>query len=349
MVDLRRGELRPIAEVLVRRLRVGQFVDAAVDADRALVGQRALGGVADQYVGQREQRRRGQQKQAAVDQRETHPHRAPLGPHSADEQADRPHGDSSGGGGVFSDAVTGLGNGLDDSRLAEFGPQSADRDLDGVGERIRLLIPHVLEQLLGGHDPPLRGQEHFEHAELLVRQWETPISPVGHALGGVQDQVAVPEHRRVRGLGPPRERADPGDEYGKVEGFGQVVVRAQRQAVHQVLGGGGRGQQQDSALAPGGQQFGAHLVSVHPGQVSVEHNDVVVVDQRMFQTTCPIERNVHRHFRAAQADADRVRHLFVVFDDQHPHGRIPSTFQRTARRNGVLSSLSTGGFARVSF
>ena len=47
------------------------------------------------------------------------------------------------------DPVPAADDRLDQRRLPEFPPQPQDGDRDGVGERICVLVPHLLQELLG--------------------------------------------------------------------------------------------------------------------------------------------------------------------------------------------------------
>src|SRR5947209_2947856 len=71
---------------------------------------------------------------------------------------------------VSADAVSGAGHGGDDRGFAEALAQSRDRNANGVGERVGVLIPGPLQQLFGADDTSFGGDEHFEHGELLAGQ-----------------------------------------------------------------------------------------------------------------------------------------------------------------------------------
>src|SRR5215472_18224007 len=66
-----------------------------------------------------------------------------------------------------SDPVAGLGDRVDDRRVAELAAQPADGDLHRGGERVGHLVPHPLEQFLGRDHPALGGEQQLEHPELL--------------------------------------------------------------------------------------------------------------------------------------------------------------------------------------
>jgi hypothetical protein len=56
------------------------------------------------------------------------------------------------------------------TRVAELAAQRTDRDPDGVGERVRVLVPHLLQQCLRADHVATRREQLFEHPELLRRQ-----------------------------------------------------------------------------------------------------------------------------------------------------------------------------------
>src|SRR5690349_24387245 len=74
------------------------------------------------------------------------------------------------------DAVAGAGHGGDDPWLPEPLSQAGDGDANGVRERVRVLVPGTLEQVLGADDTALGRDEDLEHRELLAGQRD--VAPV---------------------------------------------------------------------------------------------------------------------------------------------------------------------------
>jgi len=62
---------------------------------------------------------------------------------------------------------------------------------------------------------------------------------------------------------------------------------------------------------------------VPPGQVPVEHDHVVVGEQRALQARGAVEGHVDGHLLLPPAHRDRLGQFLVVLDDQNPHGRTP--------------------------
>src|SRR5580704_15911628 len=130
---------------------------------------------------------------------------------------------------------------LDQRRLPEFPPQAQDSDRDGVGERVGVLVPDLLEELLGRHYRAVGRDEHLEHTELLAGQGDGPAGPGDRPAGPVDDQVTPGVHRR-RGGAAAAQGTDPGGQLGEVEGLDQIVVGPQVQPFHPVLDQSGGGE-----------------------------------------------------------------------------------------------------------
>src|SRR5262249_39168953 len=110
-----------------------------------------------------------------------------------------------------------------------------------------------------------------------------------------------------------------GHDHREVERLGQVVVSTYAKPTHQVLHRRRRGEHEHPAAASGGNQLGAYVVAVQAGQVSVEHDHVVVVEQGPLKPGRAVERDVDGHPRLAQPGGDRLGHLLIVFDHKYPH------------------------------
>ena len=83
--------------------------------------------------------------------------------------------------------VSDSGRVLDDLRFSELASQSADRDADGVGERVGVLIPGLLEQSLCAERARAGPEQRFEDSELLGG--EVKLSPI--SSGGAAERVEL--------------------------------------------------------------------------------------------------------------------------------------------------------------
>ena len=190
----------------------------------------------------------------------------------------------------------------------------ADRHLDGGGERVGVLVPDSLEQLLGRDDAAVGAEQVLEHGELLGAERQALPAAAGEAVCGVDAQVAVHERGRQGGAGAAGERPHPRDELGEGERLGQVVVGSEAEAVDAVFDRAGGGEHQDAPVASLGDERAADPIAVHAWQVPVEHEHVVVGERQVRERVVPVERDVDGHALAAQPCGDRVGKLGVILD-----------------------------------
>jgi hypothetical protein len=90
--------------------------------------------------------------------------------------------------------------------------------------------------------------------------------------------------------------------------------------VHRPRGGQHQDPQGVTALG----QRPADVVTVDAGQVTVEHQHVVVVDADPFHRGVTVIGDVDRHRLRAQPLGDHVGKEAFVFDHEYPHAAIAS-------------------------
>src|SRR5690606_9346804 len=176
------------------------------------------------------------------------------------------------------DPVPGAHQGLDDAGLPQLRAQSHHRDPNGGGERIRVLVPHPFQQLLGADHRATRGQQHLQHPELLAGQLDLPPRTTHRSAGRVELQLVGHQQRWLRGRGTATERADPSGQLRERERLGQVVVGAQGEAGHPVLDRATGSEHDHAGELAGSDHLPAQLVTRHARQVPVEHDHVVAGD-----------------------------------------------------------------------
>ena len=148
---------------------------------------------------------------------------------------------------------------------------------------------------------------------------DLPACSKDAVLCGVEHQVRTAKLGRDRGLSAARQRPDAGDQHREVEWLRQVIVRAETEPADQVIDGPGGSQHQHPTSTLAGDELGAELIAVHTRQVAVEHDHLVVIDERACESGGAIECDVHCHTRLPQSERDRLGHLLVVLDHEHPH------------------------------
>src|SRR5215475_12243935 len=70
---------------------------------------------------------------------------------------------------IRTDAIAGTANRVQKRRvesLVDLLPEAADMDVDHIGLRIEMIVPHALEQHGAGHDLASMAHKIFEQAEL---------------------------------------------------------------------------------------------------------------------------------------------------------------------------------------
>ena len=120
----------------------------------------------------------------------------------------------------------------------------------------------------------------------------------------------------------PPQRPHPGDQLSERERLAQVVVGTEPEALDPVGDVGRRGQHQHPHARPGGDEFLAQLVAVHPGEVAIEDDHVVVIDADPLLPGEAVVGDVDRHPLAAQADPYVIGQPLLVLDDQDSHARL---------------------------
>jgi hypothetical protein len=132
----------------------------------------------------------------------------------------------------------------------------------------------------------------------------------------------VLEHGRDARLRTASQGTYPRDQHREVERLGQVVIGAEPEPLYEVLALRRAGQHQHPAAAPGGDEPRAHLIAVNGREVAIEHDHVVIVDERAGQPSPAVESDIDRYPRLAQAGGDRLCQFLVVLDHKHPHSPL---------------------------
>jgi hypothetical protein len=192
------------------------------------------------------------------------------------------------------DAVADPGDGRDDPGFAEALAQGRDRDADGVGERVGVLVPGPFQQVLRADDPALGGEEHLQHRELLAG--ERDVTSVAEHLPAERVEPQAPDlaDRRPGVPAPAVERPQPQDELPQVERLGEVVVGTELEPGRLVVDAVGGGEHEDRDAAARGDDAPGDLVAGRAGDVAVDDRQVVGVDADQFQGGVAVTGDVGR-------------------------------------------------------
>ena len=162
----------------------------------------------------------------------------------------------------------------------------------------------------------MAAQQQRQKVELLGRQVDTLVAPVGAVAAGVQLKVGDPERgRRQVLLAAPQQAANACQQFGKFERLEQVVVGAQVQALDPIREPAVGGQHHDAGrgLRPQALQ---HAPAVELRQVDVEDDQVVGVLAGQVQAVNAGGGAVDDVAVLAQALLQVLGSTDFVFDDQ---------------------------------
>jgi hypothetical protein len=116
---------------------------------------------------------------------------------------------------------------------------------------------------------------------------------------------------------------DARDQFLPVEGFGQVIVGAEAEALELVFRIVEPRQDQDRRVDPGIAQLAQHLVAGHVGQVQVQKDDVVIVKLREIDALLPQVGGIDVQIRVLEHHLDASGRGRIVFDEQNAHLTSP--------------------------
>jgi hypothetical protein len=184
------------------------------------------------------------------------------------------------------------------------------------------MVTRLLQQLFGRDRHAVGAQEFSEGGELLAGQGNVPAVAVHLAAVGVEPDAGALQDRWGGRPDPPAQRHHPGGQFGKSERLGQVVVRAEGESGDPIVDVGRGGEHQDPGRRVRLGDRPADLVAMHDGQVTVEHDHVVVVYADAFQGGTAVVRQVDRVRVTAQPLGHRVSEQGFVLDDQDPHASM---------------------------
>ena len=117
--------------------------------------------------------------------------------------------------------------------------------------------------------------------------------------------------------GPAQHRAHPGDELLEAERLGDVVVAADRESLHLLLGGVAGGQEHDRHVVPVGPEPLHDREPVAVGEHDVEHHEVGAELLRRPQRVGAGAGDLDVEAFVAQGGRDEVGDVRLVVDDEN--------------------------------
>lgn len=209
--------------------------------------------------------------------------------------------------------------------LTELAAQGHHGDAHDVGERVRVLVPRLLQELFRGDDGTLAAQQHLQDGELLGR--ELDFLAVAEHLSAVRVELdaGALQDGRQRHARTASEGTHACRQLAEREGLGQIVVGADLQALDTVADVAGRREHQHAGGHAELDDLAADIVAVHEREVPVEDDHVVVVDADALQGGRTVVHDVDGHGLPAQSGGHRIGEQLLVLDDEYAHVACPSS------------------------
>jgi len=205
--------------------------------------------------------------------------------------------------------------------------QARDVDLDRLHARIGVELEHLLEQRLARHRTADARQQGLQHRQLARGQRQRLAVHRRHAGGGVELEPAQ-AHQRHLVAGAAQQGLDARLQFGELEGFRQIIVGAEVETLHALLGAAARGQHQHrggraavrAALAVA--QAAQHLEAIEAGQRQVEDRQVVALGAQGLVGVVAAAEHVQHEAGLTQRARDPFGEFGVVLDQQQAHRRF---------------------------
>jgi hypothetical protein len=161
----------------------------------------------------------------------------------------------------------------------------------------------------------LRGQRH----RLTVHRHDTALT--------IEDELARPQDRCLWRAAAARHSMDSGNELLEVERLHEVVVRARVQAGNTVLDLVAGRQHDDHQLWIGPHALG-QLHAADSGQHQIEDDELGLEALQLGKRLVTVLGDRDREALVAEADAQEVRNLRLVLDDENAQGIALTGFLR---------------------
>jgi hypothetical protein len=116
---------------------------------------------------------------------------------------------------------------------------------------------------------------------------------------------------------------DARDQFFAVEGFGQVIIGPEAEALELAFRIVEPRQDQDRRVDPRIAQLAQHLVARHVRQVQIQQDDVVVIKLREIDPFLPQVGGVDIQVRVFEHHLDASGRGRIVFDEQNAHHASP--------------------------
>src|SRR5262249_25816097 len=120
--------------------------------------------------------------------------------------------------------------------IVDLAPHPPDVNVDNVGVRIEMQVPHVLQQHRARDRSPLVADQILEYLELARQQIEGAAAALARARDEVELEIADAQHGFLDHRGAaPGQRLDAREQFREGKRLDQIVVAAGAQAAYPLV------------------------------------------------------------------------------------------------------------------
>ncbi len=203
--------------------------------------------------------------------------------------------------------------------FVDLSAQSIDVDLDGVGERIVIVIPDVRDDVSSRDDLTRVTGQQFEQRVFLGGEGDRHSGARDGSRECVDLEVRDAHLDWLERLWSPQQRTESREELAEIEWLREIIVGTGIQSRDAIGDGIARRQHQDwrpDATAP---QFATDRQSIHARQHDIEHDGVVAVHRGLHERVAPVARDIDGVGDFAQPPRDDTREFRIIFDNEETH------------------------------
>src|SRR5690242_2031066 len=136
---------------------------------------------------------------------------------------------------LYAEDVARAADRMEEARFAtgfQLPSQVGDEDLDRVGDRERVIAPHLVEQLLARDHQPLVAHQVLEQLELTLSEVDLPVLARDLVRVGVEREIADAQRGHAARRTAPEQCAHAGEQLLAFDRLAEEVVGADIQALH---------------------------------------------------------------------------------------------------------------------
>jgi hypothetical protein len=210
--------------------------------------------------------------------------------------------------------------------VVDFTPEMIDVDVDDVRAGIEIVTPDMFRNYRPGQNAVEIPHEIFEEGVFPPRQVDYFFTAAGFVGNGIEMEIGDAEERRFLRRSPSEKRPGTGEQFSERKRFCEIIVGPAIEPFHFILGRAFRRQHEHRD----GQFFRAQAPEncdpVLVGKKDVEDDQVVPSGLGELFSLLAVAGNIDRIMFFFQSLLNKLRDLFLIFDDKYLHARLRLLF-----------------------